>query len=73
LVCLLVAGSMAAVPVAAVLILRFLGRGPSLEETQFRRRIACPHCGEMILPEATVCRSCGNDLPHNWTVARRHI
>lgn len=23
----------------------------------------CPHCGEMVRPEATVCRFCQRDLP----------
>ena len=28
-----------------------------------RRRHPCPHCAELILPEATVCRFCGRDVP----------
>ncbi len=39
--------------------------GPKVRPAQLAKpevRRPCPYCGEMILPDAKVCRSCGRDV-----------
>lgn len=31
-------------------------------EQEGTRRVKCPYCAEMIMPDAKVCRFCGRDL-----------
>jgi hypothetical protein len=31
------------------------------------KRVPCPHCAELIMPQATVCRFCGRDLLPGWS------
>jgi len=33
-----------------------------LDNDDFEGRQPCPNCGEMILPEAKVCRYCGKEV-----------
>jgi hypothetical protein len=31
------------------------------------KRVPCPHCAELIMPQAKVCRFCGRDLFPGWS------
>jgi len=33
-----------------------------LDEGEFERRRPCPHCAELILPDARVCHYCGKEI-----------
>lgn len=55
--------------VAVFLIMAIVGKKNNprsemnkIEITQTDYRIKCPHCAELILPDAKVCRFCGNNL-----------
>jgi hypothetical protein len=41
------------VAIAAILVIR-------RREMFFAQRVRCPHCAEWIMPQAKVCRYCGN-------------
>lgn len=35
---------------------------PTLLPSDLANRVQCPHCAEMILPDAKVCRFCGRSV-----------
>lgn len=51
------------VGILVVMALPALGSPADRASSSFR--VACPHCREMILADALVCKHCGRDVPPN--------
>src|SRR2546421_4626050 len=44
----------------------FAGSDASGKTPSDPERKACPHCAELILPQARVCRFCARELQEGW-------
>jgi uncharacterized OB-fold protein len=38
-------------------------RVAGLDGDEIERRVPCPHCGELLLPEARACPHCSKEIP----------
>jgi len=45
-----------------ILVVYVIKKASSNNQSKPDYRIPCPHCAEMILPDAKICRYCGREL-----------